>query len=206
MGGHRADQTCTIAATALCFVKGFIDQANGAFQRNLRLRSGHRKARISDGNRALNGLPVPQYWVTAHRLQESLDGLIRLFRRDWIEDGEEFLPAPTYEFIALAQSGSQTMAHRCQHRVSRRVSQRVVDSLEMIEIRQQHTASDRMCTLDAQHVFVEIASIAQAGQCVTLAVEAKPIVGLPHAGKCPKERGTNARHEKRPGKDELLPQ
>src|SRR5271163_1889881 len=83
VGGYRADQTGTIAAAAFCFVEGLIDEADGAVQRDLRLGSSHRKARVSDGNRALDGLSVPQHGVSAHRVQKSFDGSIRLFRRYW---------------------------------------------------------------------------------------------------------------------------
>ena len=64
------------------------------------------------------------------------------------------------------------MAHRRQHRISRRMPQRIVDSLEMIEIRQQYTAPDRSRTFDAQYVFVEITTIAKPRQRVAFAVEA----------------------------------
>jgi hypothetical protein len=55
-------------------------------------------------------------------------------------------------------------------------------------------------------MLVEIATIAQARQCIPFAVEAQTVVCLAYPRERPDERGTNAGHEQCRRDDELLPQ
>src|SRR3984957_8867471 len=69
-GAHRAYQAGSIAAPALCLVESLVNEADGILQRNLGYRTGHREERVSDRNRALDGLSAPQHGIPAHRLQQ----------------------------------------------------------------------------------------------------------------------------------------
>ncbi len=205
-GAYHLDETGAVPAPALGLIQGLVDQADRAIERDIGCRALHRKARVTDGDRATDHLPIPRHGLAAHRLQQPCRRDVRLGGRHRPENGQEFLAAPTNELVIFTQCRREALTHRSQHRVARRMAVGIVDAFEMVEVRQQHAAPDRAPAVDREHPLVEVTPIRQSRQRIMFAAEAQPIVGPALPSHRPNERGADERDDQRTRKGQLLAQ
>ena len=127
----------------------------------------------------------------ATRCADAFGDLQRLFLRDAHEQDQEFLAAPTQQFVLGAVHALQQLGNLYKYTIAGGVAVAVVDLLEVVQIEQQERrphAVARAAREQPRDVLEHETAVAQSGQRIGFAGLFQRQIGLPQAFVAAAER------------------